>query len=46
MLSLSFIYMIQILGDIVIEFLLDLPSYLPDFFHNCIFHITPRFPPL
>jgi hypothetical protein len=38
--------MMEVLSDIVIEFLLDLPSRFPDFFHNCIFHTTPQSPPL
>jgi len=30
----SFIYVVEILGDIVIEFLLDLLSHFPNFFHD------------
>lgn len=45
-LFLNFVHMVQVLGDIVIEFLLDLPSYLLDFFHDCIFHTMLQSPPL
>jgi hypothetical protein len=41
MFLLSFIYMVEVLIHIVIEFLLDLLSYLSYFFDNGVLHVTP-----
>ncbi len=34
MFLLSFIHVVEVLGDVVIEFLLDLPSRFANFFHD------------
>jgi hypothetical protein len=37
---------VEVLVDIAIEFLLDLPACFSHLFHNCVFHITPQSLPL